>query len=224
MSKSKNTYARKTKKKGFLNGITTPLETKKDLPNSLMETGKDLVIGAIGGGAAGAVMGKWSLLSGVAVTILGHYFENTLTSAFGLGMMSSGAVSTINGVNGTEDKDTIEGIKERLSLFKDSLSQRFFIDKLKQLKQPTAPANTAATAPVGEVQYFSYPDNVNGMGDAVSDREHIAMLNNLENQIASQAQMKGILPEENSIGNTMSEAPVIDLGQMGEIDFAAKNY
>ena len=85
----KNQYQKRSRKKSLLGEIVETQETKGDVKGSLIETGKDLVIGVIGGGIVGALIGKTSLLIGAAVTGIGHYANNRLASIFGFGMMAS---------------------------------------------------------------------------------------------------------------------------------------
>lgn len=218
MSKDK-----KTKSEGFLGAITTDLDTKGQFKNTLIETGKDLGVGVVGGGAVGAVLGKWSLVIGTLVTGIGHYAKSRLTSAFGLGMMSSG-VATQMGLGAAGNKTFIEGAKERLKLFKDGLSEKLFLDKLKK-KNPAAEGNNA----VGEVQYFSYGDNMQGMNGEVSVAQHIDALNKIEQELTQGAsQMKGVLDEENALSQWRENAKMEGVNEeqdMGEVDdVTSKNY
>jgi len=143
----KNQYAKKAKKKHFLAGMNKPLETKGDLKNSALETGKDLLVGVIGGGLIGAAIGKPSLFIGLAVTGLGHYSNNKLATIFGVGMMASNGFQTGKATNGLGG---LEGVKERLQSYKESFSEKLFLDKLMKSKSKT-------NKTVGELQYFSHP-------------------------------------------------------------------
>ena len=139
-----------------------------------VETGKDLIVGVIGGGLAGAAIGKSSLLAGILVTGAGHYIKNRYVQLIGIGMMASngfqqGGSGVANGLDG------IDGIKDRLMAYKDSFSQKFYLDRFLKKK---AIAPTAATAGIGEVQYFTYPEAMNG---------DLAALNDIENQLAESA-------------------------------------
>lgn len=202
---SKNRYEKRSKKRSFLGAITDTQETKGDVKGSLIETGKDLIIGVIGGGFAGAMIGRSSLLIGVAVTGIGHYTKNRLLTTFGFGMMAaSGFQSKKEGISGPENQDVLEGAKERAVAFKDSLSEKLFIDKILKSKG-------TATNGMGEVQYFTYPEQ-SQLGAGEMD---LTALDQLEQQVAQSAanyrsqQMKGILPS-NEI--------------MGELDPGEKNF
>lgn len=213
--KKKNNYEKQAQKKSLLGEIATPLETKGDMKNTAIETGKDVLVGVIGGGVAGAAIGRASLAIGALIAGIGHYTKNRLTSIFGIGMMASGGLPQPSGVSGTEDKGMLEGVKERVLLFRDSFKQKLFLDKLKNLKKD----KQAEAATVGEVQYFSYPETTGALPDSV----HIDALNQLEKQIAASGeqamQMKGILPEENFSGDVGS------VGDLGDFeDPSAKNY
>lgn len=192
----KNSYEKAAKKKGLLGEITKDLETEHDVKNSAIETGKDLVVGVLGGGIVGAFIGKASLLVGAAVTGIGHYTKNRLASIFGIGLMASNGFQkpTTNSVNGTDGKSNgfIEDAKERVLTFKDNFSQKLYLDKLQSKKQETAKettqnSNTKAIStaktdettteekPVGDVQYFIHP----------SGQQHVDLtkLNQIEDQL-----------------------------------------
>jgi hypothetical protein len=158
MSRKRNRYHKKARKKGFLSVRGDRLSTKGNIKNSSLETGKDILIGVIGGGLVGAAIGKPSLIIGIAATGIGHYTGNKLVQILGLGMMAGGTVktATVSGLGG------MDGIKERLQVFKASLSDKFYLDKLKK---------KGGTSGIGELQYFTYPDSSMGELAALSDIE-----------------------------------------------------
>ena len=176
MSKKKNRYSQKAKKKHFLSGMNEELPTKGNAKNTLLETGKDILIGVLGGGLIGAVIGKPSLAVGIITTGAGHYTDNKLIQLLGIGMMAANGFQRTGAVSGLEG---LEGVKERLQAYKESLSEKFYLDKI--LKKKGATANG-----IGELQYFSYPgSSVNG---------DLAALDDIENQLAESAmqfQMNG---------------------------------
>ena len=137
-----------------------------------VETGKDLLIGVVGGGLAGAMIGKPSLLVGILVTGAGHFSNNRLAQLLGIGMMASNGFQPSS--SGTNGLDGLDGVKDRLMAYKDTFSQKFYLDKFMK-KTATLPATTAG---IGEVQYFTYPDALNG---------DLAALNEIENQLAESA-------------------------------------
>jgi len=228
----KNSYEKAAKKKGLLGEITKDLETEHDVKNSAIETGKDLVVGVLGGGIVGAFIGKASLLIGAAVTGIGHYTKNRLASIFGIGLMASNGFQkpTTNSVNGTDGKagNFIEEAKERVMTFKDNFSQKLYLDKLQSKKQETAKETTqssntkaisttakteettAEEKPVGDVQYFVHP----------SGQQHVDLtkLNQVEDQLhisAAQFQEKQGQNSESTEGLGESEE---------ELDPEEKNY
>jgi hypothetical protein len=176
MSKKKNRYSQKAKKKHFLSGMNVELPTKGNAKNTLLETGKDILIGVLGGGLIGAVIGKPSLAVGIITTGAGHYTDNKLIQLLGIGMMAANGFQKTGAVSGLEG---LEGVKERLQAYKESLSEKFYLDKILKKKG-------SATSGIGELQYFSYPDSsVNG---------DLAALDDIENQLAESAmqfQMNG---------------------------------
>ena len=168
MSKKKNRYQKKASKKHFLSGMNEGLPTKGNAKNTMLETGKDILIGVLGGGLIGAVVGKPSLIVGIVTTGMGHYTGNKLVQILGIGMMAAngfqkgGAVSGLNG---------LAGVKERLQAYKESMSEKFFLDKIMKRKG-------TATNGIGELKYFSYPGSMNG---------ELAALDDIEQQIAESA-------------------------------------
>jgi hypothetical protein len=175
MSKKKNRYSQKAKKKHFLSGMNEELPTKGNAKNTLLETGKDILIGVLGGGLIGAVIGRPSLAVGIITTGAGHYTDNKLIQLIGIGMMAANGFQKSGTVSGL---DGLAGVKERLQAYKESISEKFYLDKIIKKK--------AGTSGFGELQYFSYPDSsVNG---------ELAALDDIENQIAESAmqfQMNG---------------------------------
>jgi hypothetical protein len=167
MAAKNNSYEKKAERAGFA-AMAHGLETKGSLKNTLIETGKDLLIGVIGGGLVGSAIGKPSLAIGIGVTGLGHFMGNRLISLAGIGMMAANGFQTKT-VSGVEDG--MEGIKDRMMAFKDSFSQKLYLDKILKKK---------ATTPVtgfGDLQYFNYANEVAGL----------AALNNVEEQIENSA-------------------------------------
>ena len=164
MAKRKNRYSRKAKKKKFLGGLHSALSTRGNAKNTVLQTGKDILVGVLGGGLIGAAIGKPSLLIGIATTGAGHFTGNKLVQVLGIGMMAASGFQKSTTVSGLEG---LEGVKERMLAFKDSFSEKLFLDKILKKKGGT----------VGDVQYFSY-DSMNG---------NLAALDDIEDQIAQSA-------------------------------------
>lgn len=198
---SSNQYAKNARKKSLLGSITEVQETKGDLKASAIESVKDLLIGAIGGGLIGAAIGRPSLGVGLAVSIYGNYTENRLLTSMGLGMMASGGYQAAGGVNGTETTG-IAGVKERVEAFKVNVKDRLYLDKIIKKKPESGES-------VGEVQYFSYPEAARlGEGDV-----DMSALDELERQISQSA------------GNYQSANSNLLSGLSGaEYDFEKVNY
>jgi hypothetical protein len=172
MSKKKKKKADAAKKHSkVLASMTSKLETKASVKNTLIETTKDLVVGVVGGGIAGAAIGKPSLFVGLGTSLIGHYSGVPMVTSLGLGMMASGGYQIgsglMNGVSG------IDGVKERVKSFGENIKQRLYLDKIiKPKKQTDESANG-----VGSVQYFKYPK---------SETQELDMgsLDNIEQEIA----------------------------------------
>lgn len=173
MSKQKkNIYEQKAKQKNLtgLGSTTSQVETKGDIKNTMAFTGRDILIGGLGGSLAGAVAGRASLLIGAVITGTGHYFGSPGTAMFGVGMMASGGYQTISGLSGTE-KDGFEGVKERFTNFQNNLKRQLFLDKLMPKKKAAAETEQEATNGVGNVKYFEpSSDEVSGLDYSEANR------------------------------------------------------
>lgn len=158
---NKNHYVQKAKQKALTGtSSTSSVETKHDFKKTAAYTGRDILFGAIGGSIAGAIVGRSSLLVGIAVTGAGHFFGSPSAAMFGVGMMASGGYQTVStAMNGT-GKEGVEGIKERFGNFKENLKRQLFLDKImpkKKKKEKTE--EDESTNGIGEVQYFKHPAN-----------------------------------------------------------------
>ncbi len=184
MSKKKNRYKQNAQKKNLMAAITATLPTKNNITNSAAESGKALLVGVLGGGLIGAIIGRPSLIVGFFTTGLGYYSGSKLVQLMGVGMMATNVIPKASGtVSGLEGLD---GIKERLKAYKESMSERLYIDKIIKKKQ------AASTEGIGDLQYFTYPDNsMNGT---------LAALDDIEDQIAESArQFQGGLRGEDDL-------------------------
>lgn len=158
-----------------MKGFGSELNTRGNLKNTALETGKEILVGVIGGGLIGAAIGRPSLVVGIVTTGVGHYSGNKLTQLIGLGMMAANGFQKGTAVSGLEGLD---GIKERVQAFKESFSEKLYLDKLKKK------GISSGTSGFGDLQYFSYPNN------------DLAALNAIEDQITDSAmQFQGELPE-----------------------------
>jgi hypothetical protein len=184
MAKKKNRYQKQANKKHFLSGMNEGLPTKGNAKNTLLETGKDILIGVLGGGLIGAAIGRPSLLIGIVTTGAGHYTGNKLVQLLGVGMMASNGFQKSSSVSGLEGLD---GVKERLKAYKETFSEKLYLDKILKKAAAAATANG-----FGELQYFTYPDtSMNGS---------LAALNDIEEQIAESArQFQGQLRGEEEL-------------------------
>ena len=176
MAKNKNSYQKAALKKS-LNGAGDG-STGEKVKDAATELGKDIVVGVIGGGVAGAALGRLSFLVGAAVSGVGHFAKSRIASALGLGMMASGTYQAVSGMNG-KPTEGLDGVKERLLALKDDMKKRIFLDKVLKAKEPKTEEN--ATNGLGQVQYFMYPNSEESMGEldmSVLDDIHKAIQNN----------------------------------------------
>lgn len=178
MSKKKSKRSSKAKKAKTL-ALVQELQTKGNAKNSAIESVKDLVIGAVGGGLAGAAVGKPSLLVGFGTSLIGHYMGSSLATSFGLGMMASGGYQIgTDAVNGTSTSG-LNGVKERVKAFGTNIKQRLYLDKI---IKPKDGEKEESTDGMGSVQYFKYPEN---------QELDMGSLENIENEIARSAEQYG---------------------------------
>ena len=173
MGKSKNRYLKKANQNEVLNGAN-PL-AKGDFKKTAIETGRDVLIGAIGGGLAGAVVGRSSFIVGIAVTGVGHYMGSNGAAAFGVGMMASGGYQAVAGAMNGSERGGFEGVKDRMAAFKDEFKRKLFLDKIIKSKDKEDGTNG-----IGEVQYITYP-NGKELEGAMDD------LDRIERQVAESA-------------------------------------
>jgi len=176
MAKRKNSYQKAALKKS-LSG-TGDASTGAKVKDAATELGKDIVVGVIGGGVAGAMLGRLSFVVGAAVTGVGHFAKNRLASALGLGMMASGTYQTMSGMTG-KPTSGLDGVKERLMALKDDMKKRIFLDKVLKAKEKK---NEEGTNGLGQVQYFTYPNTDDSVG-AIEMNE----LDKIQQQIQSSA-------------------------------------
>lgn len=201
--KKKNSYEKKAQKKHLLDGVAAE-HAKGDIKKSALETGRDILVGAIGGGLAGAVLGRSSFLVGIAVTGVGHYMGSNGAAAFGVGMMASGGYQAVAGaMNGTE-KEGFEGVKDRMAAFKEEFKRKLFLDKIIKSKKKEDDKSEEGTNGMGEVQYFTYPNGKELEGAA----DHLNVLDRIEKQVEESAKkfeakqsVSGGLQGEEEIGS-----------------------
>lgn len=164
MAKAKNSYKKNARKKNFLKGMNEELPTKGNVKNTVLETGKDLLVAVLGGGLIGSAIGRPSLAIGLVTTGTGHYTQNRLLTLLGIGMMAANGFQKSKAVNGLEGLD---GVKERLMAYKENFSEKLYLDKI--IKQKSA---ASATNGIGELQYFNYNNDLSGGLNALESIEN----------------------------------------------------
>lgn len=191
--RKKGRYTKKGKRQTMMQGFGSELKTEGNIKNTAIETGKGILVGVLGGGLLGAAIGKPSFVVGIITTGVGHYSGNKLTQMLGIGMMAANSFAKTNAtVSGIEGLD---GVKERLQAFKESFSEKIYLDKLNKKG-----INAGTTSGFGELQYFSYPNN------------DLAALDAIEEQLTDSAmQFRGSLPESD-FGDVEN-----DFGDFGDV-------
>jgi hypothetical protein len=171
----------------MLKGFTHGLDTKGNIKNTALETGKELLVGVVGGGLLGAAIGKPSFLIGLGVTGAGHYMDSRIASLLGIGMMASNGFQQSKAVDGL-DGMTLQSIKERLNAYKDNFSEKLYLDTL--LHKKKASAKEKEVSGFGQLQFFNYPNDSNSRGN------EYAALESIERQVQesgmSHMQMRGL--------------------------------
>lgn len=220
----RNRYARQASKQAMIQKLSSRLDTKGDIKHSAMETGKDLVVGVLIGGLSAALIGKPAFLVGLGITGLGHYAGNNLASTLGLGMMAAGNIvgGAVSGIDG------LDGVKERVQAFRQSIMERTYLDKIMKKKD-------VAVSGFGNLQYFDYaqmqgigatdnPELYGDMGDIgntdeIGDIGQLAALNAIEQQVANagmaRMEMQGI-----GMGDFQPEVGALepDLDGLGDVE------
>jgi hypothetical protein len=195
MAKNKNSYKKAALKKA-LSG-TEDATTGEKMKDAATELGKDLVVGVIGGGVAGAVLGRLSFIVGAAVSGVGHFAKSRIASALGLGMMASGTYQSLSGMNG-KPASGLDGVKERLLALKDDMKKRIFLDKVLKAK-PEEKTEETGTNGLGQVQYFLYPNTEESMGEldmSALDKIHQSIQNSATNGLNGEEEMGEVEPSE----------------------------
>lgn len=183
MSNKKNQYKSNARKKNILKGMNEELPTKGNVKNTVLETGKDLLVAVLGGGLIGSAIGRPSLIIGLVTTGTGHYTQNRLLKLLGIGMMAANGFQKSKAVNGLEGLD---GVKERLMAYKENFSEKLYLDKI--IKQKS---KGAATNGMGELQYFNYNNDLSGGLNALESIENQLIESGMQFQ-----QMTGaVMPE-----------------------------
>ena len=195
MANNKNSYKKAAQKKA-LSG-TDDGSTGEKVKDAATELGKDIVVGVIGGGVAGAALGRLSFIVGAAVSGVGHFAKSRIASALGLGMMASGTYQTVSGMNG-KPAEGLEGVKERLLALKDDMKKRIFLDKvLKAKEKKDDKTDVNGTNGLGQVQYFLYPNAEESVGEldmSSLDKIHQEIQNNATNGL--NGEMEAVEPSE----------------------------
>ncbi|MDP3146029.1 MAG: hypothetical protein Q8T03_13390 [Bacteroidota bacterium] len=207
--KKKNSYEKKAQKKQLLEGVAAE-HAKGDFKKTAMETGRDILIGAVGGGLAGAVLGRSSFLVGVAVTGVGHYMGSSGAAAFGVGMMASGGYQAVAGAMNGPEKEGFEGVKERMSAFKDEFKRKLFLDKIIKSKKKEEEKSEEGTNGMGEVQYFTYPN----AKELEGTQDHLKTLEQIEKQVEESAKK---FEAKQSVSGGLE-------GEMGMTDVSDQNF
>ncbi len=190
MPKKKNQYKKNARKKNILKGMNEELPTRGNVKNTVLETGKDLLVAVLGGGLIGSAIGRPSLAVGLVTTGTGHYMQNRLLTLLGIGMMAANGFQKSKAVNGLEGLD---GVKDRLMAYKENFSEKLYLDKI---IKPKSAAAAAATNGFGELQYFNYGNDLNGGLNALNSIEEQLIESGMQFQQMTGAAMPEIEADE----------------------------
>ena len=205
----KNKYAKEAQRKELLGFNTATIKEKAkkiDGVKIATNTGRDIVIGGIGGGLAGTLIGRYSFIAGILVTGIGHALNSPTTSGFGIGLMASGGFQGVKGMNGATDG--IDGVKDRLAHYKETIKKQFFIDKIQNAKAKKQNADKdESTNGVGTVQYFKHPNQEEADLNGKTELD-FAEANKLEQQMESIAKA---FAQKQSMSGNYSATPSEDI-------------
>jgi hypothetical protein len=163
--KKKNPYEEKAKQKSLFGlGNVTTAESKKEKTSVTQ-----MLAGGIGGGLAGVVAGRASLLLGLAITGGGYFLGSPTATMFGVGLMASGGYQTASSVLHGTSAEGVDGLKERFDNFKNGIKHQLFLDKLRPKKQKEKDETTQG---VEQTQFFRHPQIETGKLD-FSEAERI---------------------------------------------------
>jgi hypothetical protein len=163
-----NTYeikADKDKNSQWLNALENTASDRKLPMKDRIKKGAGSaaikLVAGIGGGFAGAAMGRWSVLGGILATGTGEIIGSPEMTSFGVGMMASNLIPTDQSVNGTEDKSGFQKVKDRMKTYGKGIMHKFFMDKMVR-KESTSSSTTSTTTDTstsgfGNVTVYNYP-------------------------------------------------------------------
>lgn len=124
-------------------------KTEGDLKASGLKTLMDIGLSVLIGGGLGAAIGKPAFLIGAGSAFAGHYTGINWITPIGVGMMASSNLTgdTMSGYD-------LQGFKDRLLTFKDSLLQRTYLDKVIKKKNP-GERSEEGTSGLGNVDQYN---------------------------------------------------------------------
>lgn len=135
---------------------STSLTQKDKINKTTKGLTNDLLLGVIGGGLAGALLGKYSFFVGLGLAGYGHYSDNKMLGTVGLGMMASGTASALLGGKAQDPKlSQMEKVTERIKGFTSELKRKVWIDKWDSPEGLNGISNTNSTTSGKEKLDFS---------------------------------------------------------------------
>lgn len=122
-------------------------KTKNNIVNSTMYTGRDLILGAVAGSVAGALIGRPAFYIGLGAMALGYYKAVPWLPCLGLGMSSFAFGTAFKNATGLRTarhanepfsfSGAWEKAKERLSELKGNVLTATYLDKVFTKKEET---------------------------------------------------------------------------------------
>lgn len=145
-----------------------------NMKQTALRTLAEAGISVIGGGLAGAVIGKPSFLIGLVVAGVGFYKGVSWLPPLGLGMMTTSQLipSKSSGVSGFDLKQETNNAKERVLSFKDNILQKTYLDKVIPSKK------------VDNARQNSGEETTSGFGNT---QENLNALDEIERQLNASA-------------------------------------
>lgn len=166
----------------------------------IIRSGVDLG-GALAGGLLGAVIGKNAALLGLGVLVTGNFVSDKtgLCKTVGSGMLIYGVSKFMqeNGATSVQGLSGTEGVKARLSKYKDELMSAFYLDKIFK-KKSGGTTGSAARA-------IEDDDSVDGL-----DLSALDFFEDLNHQQANEFEINQGYEREALPDYTISAAPYDD--------------
>lgn len=185
-------------------GMSTTEKVKRSALKTLVHTGSAIIGGFTGAG----INNGWSVALGLSAIAAGEFTGIYPMTTFGIGAITGVTASAMSGRSAEPPKTGIEGAKQRMKQYGQSIKEKFLLDKIFKKKTSDAGATTTTTTTtenntnvsgIGEVKVFT----PSGKGEPfdVSQMEHY------ERELQKSAEA---FQSENSSENNSQNPPAVN--------------